>query len=230
METIREEFNTRKREIDSYVSFLNILQENAHMKDEIKKAENIDYISLSTMLKAHVLLLLYNLMESTLRNCLCKTHENIMNDGVKYSRLSEHVQKILLMYYVNKINVKGTLGNAVDDVHSFIGCVDDKKIFDVTYEELVKAYQLYSGNLDSKKLKGVLNKYGIQFDINCPSLKYIKDNRNILAHGEKTFEEVGRDLSMQRIVELKNKTIPYMEEIIKSFECYLQKKNYLNNE
>ena len=63
METIREEFNTRKKEIDSYVSFLNILQENAHMKDEIKKAENIDDISLSTMLKANVILLLYNLMD-----------------------------------------------------------------------------------------------------------------------------------------------------------------------
>lgn len=55
----------------------------------------------------------------------------------------------------------------------------------------------------------------------------LKMQRNKLAHGEASFEEVGREISSQQIEKLTEKTFDYLEKATQAVTCYLSNKNYL---
>ena len=57
----------------------------------------------------------------------------------------------------------------------------------------------------------------------------IKVNRNDLAHGIKSFIEVGRDKTADELLEIKDKTISYLRRILKNIEIYLDNQEYLDS-
>ncbi len=71
-----------------------------------------------------------------------------------------------------------------------------------------------------------MKKYGVGFEEKISELKTIKDNRNHLAHGELTFEEVGRELSVPQLKNMKEKTFEYMEKVIDSVDAFIKEKRY----
>ncbi len=56
----------------------------------------------------------------------------------------------------------------------------------------------------------------------------IKANRNDLAHGIKSFTEVGRDQTTDELLEIKNKVIRYLKQILQNIETYLENAEYLD--
>jgi hypothetical protein len=56
----------------------------------------------------------------------------------------------------------------------------------------------------------------------------IKTNRNDLAHGFKSFAEVGRDKTADDLLEIKSKVTKYLKQILQNIEQYLSNKEYLD--
>lgn len=98
--------------------------------------------------------------------------------------------------------------------------------FPLSYNQLCQFYSLYSGNLDSREIISVLKKYGIDFEEKASELKTIKDDRNKLAHGELTFEGVGRNLSLPQLRHMKEKTFRYMESVIDIMNAFIENEGY----
>ena len=57
----------------------------------------------------------------------------------------------------------------------------------------------------------------------------IKTNRNDLAHGSKSFEEVGKDATADELLVIRRRVICYLREILKNIETYISNEEYLNN-
>lgn len=81
-------------------------------------------------------------------------------------------------------------------------------------------------NLDTREIINVLKKYGIVYEERCSELKTIKDYRNKLAHGEDSFEEVGRNLSIPQLEEMFRKTFEYLDKMLDEIERYLSDEKY----
>ena len=68
---------------------------------------------------------------------------------------------------------------------------------------------------------------GVPFEQNLHYIQEMVDNRNYIAHGNKTPKEVGRNFT---ILDLKNRC-DYMEEVcnyvIAEYEAYIQERKYL---
>ncbi len=64
---------------------------------------------------------------------------------------------------------------------------------------------------------------------NGEDLLIIKSNRNDLAHGFKSFAEVGKDKTTDELLEIKNKTIRYLRKILQNIEQYLSNQDYLDS-
>ncbi|NET55552.1 MAG: hypothetical protein F6K47_05090, partial [Symploca sp. SIO2E6] len=60
-------------------------------------------------------------------------------------------------------------------------------------------------------------------------LPYSSPYSNDLAHGFKSFKEVGRDISADELVEIKKKVISYLREILQNIETYLANREYLDS-
>lgn len=57
----------------------------------------------------------------------------------------------------------------------------------------------------------------------------IKRNRNDLAHGSKTFEEIGRDHTASELRLLARRSMRYMDGILNNVALYLDGERYLES-
>lgn len=93
---------------------------------------------------------------------------------------------------------------------------------------------MFSGNLDAREIRNIFkNKYGFKLnenELNAPVLKRIREGRNKLAHGNISFEEYGRDLSIPDLLSMKDKVFKFIDALIVKVELYLSGKIYKKTE
>ena len=237
MEAVKQELLNRKTEMENYMRFLEIMEdgslENHFTNLNYDSVENERFIinrnKLYTTMKASVILMLYTVIESTITTCLKKIHAEIRNNNLFFGNLNEGIQKIILLYYLSIFDKKENMKSEIDSFMNFIHTLQQNKMVFLSYDDICKYYQLYSGNLDTKEIRSVLKKYEIEFDEHISELTDIKNKRNKLAHGINSFETIGRGLSIQRIQILKEKVFLCMDKVIESVEKYLINKRYLNS-
>lgn len=230
MQIISAELEIRKREVDNYIRSVEKMECGEYT---ITGAQSeIDSILLRTSIKASIVLMLYNVVESTMTKCLTRIHEVIKQNNLHYSQLNEQIKKVILSYYemaMRTMNQSDDV-NKVADIHiKQIELIKDRAFFQLSYDELIEYYPLYSGNLDAKQIKNILKKYGIIFEEKSSELKTIKEYRNHLAHGEMSFEEVGRAVSIQQLRVMYNSVFTFWEKVIVITSTYLDEKSFKNN-
>lgn len=84
-----------------------------------------------------------------------------------------------------------------------------------------------SGNIDAKEIRNIANQIGFESSENGRDLVTIKEKRNHLAHGEKSFSEVGRDYSINDLISFKDSTYSHLEDVIEKITSYVSNRNYI---
>ena len=90
----------------------------------------------------------------------------------------------------------------------------------------------FSGNVDARRLREIAAIYGFSTDSNRSlthdgaELLTIKNIRNDLAHGLKTYEEVGRDYPIKRLLEISIRATAYMAAILDNVSAYLDAEEF----
>jgi len=92
--------------------------------------------------------------------------------------------------------------------------------------------RMFSGNVDSKSLKGIGEIYGFRTLVPAKTrdgadLLPIKTNRNDLAHGFKSFEEIGRAYPTRELLAIAMRATAYMAAILQNVDSYLDEAGYL---
>jgi hypothetical protein len=89
----------------------------------------------------------------------------------------------------------------------------------------------FSGNVDARELRRTAKRYGYatnrKTEAAASSLLIVKTHRNDLAHGNKTFADIGRDTTVEELRRHSLHAILYMREVIRQIEDYLDKQRYL---
>jgi len=101
------------------------------------------------------------------------------------------------------------------------------------------------GSWDDKAIRKVASKLGCELILSpeirqaayeqkykneTSALKYLSLRRNDLAHGNTTFEEGANDLTLTEVKELSDRILPYLKAVTKSYEVFIEDKNFLKNE
>lgn len=228
MDLVRENFNDRKNEIDLYFEFIDFL-------DNIEKTENMEksrYIlynkDVEKIIRANSLLMLYNLVESTLVTGMEEVYSALKEKKITYSQVRSEIREIWFNY-------------------RFSNAYDRKAHYDTykkTAEKIITSIMLneplildrkatgISGNLDATSIRDVCKKHGIQFHIpvNChggEKLTQVKDQRNQLAHGTLSFVECGRDFTVEDLHVIKEEVENFLSGFIDSIESYYDNEEYL---
>lgn len=219
IDVIRQ-FRARTDEIDTYFSHLeDLLVENAQLvfNDGTKKTISVD---LAQILRANAFLLLYNLVESSISQAIEQIHLEIVNEGIDYNKINDSVRKEIIKYIKRDISLE-----------IFVSQVRDIMI------DIVKFYptsrKLFSGNIDAKKIREVADRYGFSHITDSSrtrdgsQLRTVKTRRNDLAHGFISFQECGKDYTIQEVVLMKNEVVLYLTEILQNIKSYIDNKEYL---
>lgn len=219
-----QDFNERSREVSKYFIFLKTLEQGTTklsmegMKGK-SKIRTIDS-ELERTLKASGFVLLYNLIESTMRNAIEAIFDELNSQGVSFDKVRPEIKKIVLKN-LKKCHPDKILENITILSVDIISAGFDKE-------------ELFSGNIDGKLIKNIANEYGFSCKTdpiktgNGSDLLTIKSNRNDLAHGIKSFTEVGREKSADELLAIKNKVVKYLRQILLNLEIYLINQEYLH--
>ena len=94
--------------------------------------------------------------------------------------------------------------------------------------------KLFSGNVDAREIRKIAEKYGFSYQTDSAktkdgqSLVDIKDKRNDLAHGHKSFKEVGQGKTIEDLLKIKEEVIEYLRQILLNIAIYLENQEYLD--
>lgn len=222
MNSVQNEMLIRMQEIEKIVNLVRDIELGHNLG-----GQNI--LTTTPVIKASIVLALYNVVESTVTNTLVKLHNIIIQKNVRYDDVRRELQDICLIYYQYHSNKKNNPHEALDVLHSTLNLIRGVSFFSLSYTEMAKEYQLYSGNLDAKEIRKIFTKYGIVIpeDETGKKLLRIKNARNKLAHGEQSFEEYGRTLVLATIESYKTQTNAYLQLVINSVKEYIESERYL---
>ena len=223
MISIYNELQIRKNESDNLIVFLEQIEHNRFHFDE---ETSINVTSLRTTLKSTTIIVLYNSVESLITQCLTKIHNEIIRDNLLFENININLKKLFMHYYEKAIANCSNQVKIVEYKYDYLQLTGNREQIKISYSDIISHYSLFSGNLDSRKIKDVLSKYGLSFDVAESVLKTIKTYRNQLAHGEKSFEEVGRELSVPQLRAMHTRTFDYLNAVADAVRQFISNKDY----
>lgn len=229
MQDVINDFTDRKTEIDEFFELLDdILNNEARL--EVGDSKKIFKTRLRATLKSTGLLLLYNLVESTVSNCLNAIHLSFCSESLKFNELNQNIQKIWLNHHFSLLsnNDKISKENVTEKLLSIVNTLSFDSFIDFTYEELSKNKlgSQFSGNLDSKEIRKIATKYGVVFEEKCEEVRRVRDYRNKLAHGELSFYECSNNMTPQELNQLKIRVVDFIEKFINASKKYIDNKEF----
>jgi len=230
---IRDEFNNRVIEIDSFYEILEIIElESPKITAYDLTGSNERTVSINSSkidtLRSTSYLLLYNLIESTIYNTISTVFDEIKDSGLKYSDVIADVQK----YWLNNI-YKHNDNKRKETIIDTIISISNKISADII--ELASNEINYGGSLDAKKIFDTAKSMNIDITNvhviydkakHGESLVDVKKKRNWLAHGEKSFIEVGSSSTFSQLLETKNYIVDFLSEFIISVENYIVNRHF----
>jgi hypothetical protein len=214
---VQQDFKEREREVIRYFDFLR------HFNDgqvifEIPDAEATTLPSevddLFKTLKANGFLLLYNLVESTLKNAIEAIFQEFKLKNVSFDSCRLEVRTVIL---------KNLKRHTVENIVGSLSAISTDVVVATFRKE-----ELAAGNVDARLIRKIAALYGFP----SPSLKSdelltVKTHRNDLAHGLKSFAEVGRDFDLARLEQIKSEVVAFLAALLDSVADYLNTGAYL---
>ena len=206
MYEVKNTFNERKTEIETYFTFLS----------EYKPVNADD--DLFKILKSNLLIMLYNLIESSISNAIEAIHNDIFLNTISFNSLKKTI-KFLIIRNVSRVK-PGKFVERINDI-----------ALDIVKHTFNKK-ELLSGNVDRSIINELGDKYGFSSNTNYANTKHgnhlvvVKNKRNDLAHGIFSFSEVGREFTISDLEDIKKTTICYISEILNNIDSYLQNREY----
>ena len=86
-----------------------------------------------------------------------------------------------------------------------------------------------NGNLNAKKIKNICDKHCIRYRVIDDKMKLeeVRRERNALAHGDESFSNCARDLTISDLENIKDTIFGFLSRIIEGMKKYCDDKQYL---
>lgn len=216
-------FDERKREIEFYYSVLVDIDTGAK-----KTIDTIDDRLFFRIMKSNFLLMLYNIVEATVTTGMLEVYEHLKNDECTYSSLITALQNIWRDYKVKEVyDSSYELKAYTKRVETIVN-----NIIDETPLIFNKNMLNINGNLNAKRIKNICDKHCIRYTVIDDDMKLenIRRKRNSLAHGDESFSNCARDITVSDLENIKDTVFSFLNGIIEGMKNYCNEKQYLKAE
>lgn len=226
MKKVTREFKQQVKEVNLYFDFLKRSIENdVYLTSATKNWSKPLDSELQKILKANFFLILYNLIEATIRKSILEIYDALRQDGIHYKLAKPEIQKIFLNYYCKRIREAST-NNFTEGISELLQDTLNETVIELNIESIP-----ISGNLDARKVRELARAYGFSETLSKAQrggsdLLTVKTQRNSLAHGLATFSECGRNYTIHDLKDIKDEVIRYLEDILKNIKNYIDNKEY----
>ena len=237
MSTLVLGFLERISEVEDYLAFLSAMEEQAQLgPPRLKGAKEPISVQQQRILYSSVYLQLYNVVEATMSHCLEAVADAARDSGRwKPGDLSVAMRREWV--------------RATARTHETL--TPDRRLENALLlcEHLVAALPIATfeidkgggGNWDDAAIEEISKRLGFQLIVSTSvysaikrpfrddlgPLALIKQLRNRLAHGSISFAQCSEDVTVGRLIDLKDKTVEYLNEVVSCFARYVESFEYL---
>ena len=246
MKEFIRDFYKRVSEIDKYFSLVDRLEHISIVVEESSILNLDDYIvdrDIQKILKSQCYLMLYNLIESSIRNGIIAIHDAIFLDQLTYRDLSPKIKKLWLVSDRSKSFISPNIKKetVARNLQEIIETILEDQIVSLDESNIP-----ISGNLDSKTINDLINMYGFTGNLGISSqeidkiLNFVVKIRCDLAHGNVSFCDASTEIiwsmstndpdSSDRVyrylVDDKEKIVQYLTHLLQNIDDYIENKKY----
>lgn len=214
-------YKRRKEDVEEYFRLLCfLLSFETHRNISIQNLDTGKSLvitqEMQCVAKAQSLILLYNLVESTVCDCLNAIYDAIQDESLIFGNVSEDI-KNMWRNYLKRKNLPEKTKNDNDIINMAIR-------FDSLAINI-------SGSLDFRKIQEVFSKHGCLLDNSsrdtiAQSFLVVKNKRNLLAHGNISFSECGAHYLLSDLQKYKEHIVDYMQDVVNKTCDYIANKAY----
>lgn len=211
-------FEDRKEEINFYYSII--------LKIDSGEAytETIDNNRLVKIMKSNMLLMLYNLVEACIVSGMMEIYEALKNDVCTYNSVISEIQTIWAKNEINEIYGPTTGRSAYENrVQRIIQSITTESPIMLSQDALG-----IKGNLNAKKIREICDRHRIRYRLDASGkyLERVKLERNNLAHGDVSFSDCARGLSVDDLRMIKDDVFLFIASILNGMQDYYNGKQY----
>lgn len=226
-----ESLKERAAELDTYFRFVEIIEKDAPQlfipSRRIHKNRNIDE-DVVKILKANCFLLLYNVVESTVRDGFLEIYQAIETDGCSIRNLGPRMRALWMDAQFRRVKPL----SATPDSYRAVARDMLQAVFDDLLAKLDVETLKMEGNLDAAHIRKICDAHGVSHRAPASAkggerLLVIKQQRNALAHGSRSFVECGRDFTMTDLVGIKHQTLLYLRALLRNIASFTKRKAFL---
>ncbi len=214
-------YKRRKEDVEEYFRLLCfLLSFETHRNISIQNLDTGKSLvitqEMQCVAKAQSLILLYNLVESTVCDCLNAIYDAIQDESLIFGNVSDDI-KNMWRNYLKRKNLPEKTKNDNDIINMAIR-------FDSLAINI-------SGSLDFRKIQEVFSKHGCLLDNSsrdtiAQSFLVVKNKRNLLAHGNISFSECGAHYLLSDLQKYKEHIVDYMQDVVNKTCDYIANKAY----
>lgn len=173
-------------------------------------------------MRSHAVLMLYNIVESTVVECILAIYDAIKDEHIKYVELIDPLRD---MWLGNKMDNNDGRKTRIAKTKRIINDLQS----DISFDDKIGRFD---GNVDLRLILNVCKEFKIQLgpipnkEEIAVSLKTIKDARNHLAHGDITYSSYGSSILLSDIIKLKDDALKFLNYFIQVIDSYIRNKKY----
>ncbi|CAD5256079.1 MULTISPECIES: MAE_28990/MAE_18760 family HEPN-like nuclease [unclassified Imperialibacter] len=232
MHNIEADFEERVDEVNQYFSFMvSINQIDTHRKvsspesDTLRSLVNRD---VQKIMRSQCFLMLYNLVEATFRFGIQRIQDAINDEQISFDQLTVKYQNLYLFGISSKYSEQSNKKTITYSLKQLLEDINNNSI------KFLDEISNTSGNVDfrfmeeQKKLFGVISKKALSDSENLKKgMLKIKRERNLLAHGNKSFKKAAEMLTSTELTVYKDLVIEYLTIYIESVNSFVLNKTFL---
>lgn len=215
---LAESYNKKKKELEDH--FASLKASDAALKSV--SSRNLLIIS-----KAATIIMLYGCVEALIVEAFSALRSDIEKRRLTYTQLSNKVREAWIISEFSYVATK-------DVAHEYYIKKTRNLINSATSHITFNGNFVSSGNINGAKLRKYCEQYGIHFDTRNITnelgvLDDLVNSRNDLAHGDVSFYECGRQITINDLVYKKNCVIKVLEQFVDSFTNYISKDKHVRS-
>lgn len=214
-------FAQRKEDVEAHfrcLKFINGVESHRQKPiiDSNSGRELMVDLQMQCCLKAQTLVILYNMVESTVCECLNYIYDAVADDELTYAELTDKMRHM----WTQSCKRGGRPEKYYDEV--------TKMPLKVVFEELAINT---SGSIDIRKIYEAFEKHGCTIaedkrEEYGDSFLTVKNKRNKLAHGNESFSNCGANYLFSSLDKMRQDISAFLQVVINATKKFVENKEY----
>lgn len=232
---IFEDYEARKKELKYFYHILfnfNCYNSSKDFPLDFVNYDEYNFMDFLRILKSSYILMLYNFVESAVTIFITSIYDTIRDKKIAYSDASDELQKLW---------VENLLSDSFDQNSSYMTFKNKAiEVINNVLNDNTVSLEIYkipglSGNINFRMIKNICLTHGIKLKSNSRSqddngeysINTIKEDRNALAHGRKSFIECSKNYSVNDLNNFTIEIIKLLDDLSESVSVYIESEQYL---